>query len=311
MEMNNPMTVNIPRNKHIREKIYADNVQGLNKREKYYDFLSDHPTLWDGVDLDQATIDYVNNFFFDYDVNPWKFERYFIQRLRHSVAIYNKLKSIELQDKIFDLTDNETVRHLTTKTTDQLNNEKNSNKTINNTGDTTTTNSNNTKSTGGTTTTTEGTSQDDSTNKTIVDGTTDTIAAQRTLPMNTSGDSNIDSLKDWSYGSSASESKTDDDSTTTTTNTDKSSTEGSTNYTQDLLVNASGNLKVEDNRKQTEELLEKLGQIANGNVDTWETNNNRNQMVVDMVNKIWNYLIAPKAIDYLIGELEGAFYNVY
>ena len=241
---------------------------------RFSEYLSITPTLYDGVDLDKGTIDYLNNWFYDYSVYAadGKFERQYLNNLRRSVGIYNNLKSIELCDRIFDITTNQSIKDATVKTIDRLK----SDRTLNKTG------SNTTNDTG---TTTTGNTQ----KYTPV---TDVRTAVRNVPMNSKG--TFDEMFDWDELGATQVTEQKNNGGTDVTTNDQTVTDN----TQSKTV-----LDTQDVEK-----LKQLNDIAN---KSKEYNSAVNGQVVGLVSNIWDYLVTPKAIDYLVDQVEPSFILVY
>ena len=87
--------------------------------------------------------------------------------------------------------------------------------------------------------------------------------------------------------------------------------------TYDGLFNwANGGSSINQGKQETSETInasDKQFLRDNGNRDNddFETFTETKGLMVDKINKIWQYLIKPKAIEYLFGELSVAFNLVY
>ena len=253
-----------------RDHLFTDLCYDDLKEMPFINFLQYNQWLYEGVDLNKNEIDYINNYFFDFNVNPTNFERKFHRVISRALPTYKLLKAHEIQDDIFKITNNDYVRHLTTKTLGSLTSDK---------------------------TGTNKQTQNGSNNNTFTGKTTDTATsnnnnktANKTLPMS-SDSSGFDSLFDWEGASGVQESDT---------NTDSSDTTNTNNTTVDTSTNTIN-----------QETVDKLKNITNNDLDTWETMDNRNGNTVDIINNLWLYLIKPKAIDWLINELKKCFILVY
>ena len=232
------------------------------------EFVGQNPTLYDGVNLDKATIDYINNYFYEYKVVTATFEQRFLNKLRKSVGIYNNLKGIELNEKVFDITTNVNLKDTTLKTIDRLKR----NTILDKSGDTTTYDT-------GTTTTTDNNQYTPATN---------VRTATRVVPMNSKG--SFDELFEWEEHGA--------------TEVTESKNNGQTDKTVDVSVTDDDTQsKTVLNTKDTE-YLKSLNDIANLGK---EQSKGINSQAVKLIENIWNYLITPKAIDYLIDSLEPSF----
>ena len=253
-----------------RDKLFTDLCYDDLKEMPFINFLQYNQWLYENVDLNKNEIDYINNYFFDFNVNPTNFERKFHRVLSRAIPTYKLLKANELRDDIFKITNNDYVRHLTTKTLGSLTSDK----------------------TGNSKQTSNGTNNNTFTGKSTNTGTSEnnTQTANKTLPMS-SDSSGFDSLFDWEGASGVDESNVNGN-TSDTTNTNNTTVDTNTN-----TINA--------------ETVDKLKNITNNDLDTWETMDNRNGNTVDIINNLWLYLIKPKAIDWLINELKKCFILVY
>ena len=253
----------------IRDKLFIDLCYD-NKEIPFINFLQYNQWLYENVDLTKNEIDYINNYYYDYKVDPTNFERRFQRVLSRAIPTFKQLKSIELQDDIFKITNNSYVRKITTDTLNNLS----SNGT--NTNTTTNTNDGNIKNTG----------KAIGSNKT----TNNSQTANKTLPMS-SDNSGFDSLFDWEGASGVSEVNETDNNNTS-------------NTTENTTIDTSKNT-INGNATNT------LTNITNNNFNSEEKYEQTNGQVVGIVKNIWTYLVAPKAIDYLVGELEKCFILIY
>lgn len=253
-----------------RDKLFTHLCYDDLKEMPFINFLQYNQWLYEGLDLNKNEIDYINNYFFDFNVNPTNFERKFHRVLSRAIPTYKLLKAHEIQDDIFKITNSDYVRHLTTKTLGSLSSDRTGTNT-----QTSNTNGNSTL-TGRVT---------DSAN-----GNTNAKSAAKTLPMSSDSDG-FDSLFDWQGASGVNENDTNTE-TSSTTNTNNTTVDTTTN-----TINA--------------ETVDKLKNITNNDLDTWETMDRRDGNTVDIINNLWLYLIKPKAIDWLINELKKCFILVY
>ena len=226
----------------IQNNIYLRDTYSDEKEQPYMYFLANHPYLFeefiDSGKLTIAEMNYINNHFFDYTVDPRTFENEFKRAMRESLPRYNILKSIELKDEIFELFDDKYTRKILSERTSQLAQTENRN-----------------------------TSRNDTNNE-------NRKSANRELPMCSTG-RNFDQTVDWSDGAS---------------NIDESKTTGSSNI-QEADVNT-------------------LNSSGTDNGDTTETYT-RERTPVDTIDRIWNYILKPKAVEWLTSQLQYAFNLVY
>ena len=297
----------------------------------FCEFVALHPTLYEGVKLDRGTIDYINYHFYDYTVDAQSFERHFITKLRRLVDIYNNLKAIELQDMVFDITTSKYVRTLAANTIND----------IKRTGTTNGTNKkdNQGKSTGKDTGTTEevreteyegnvsstgstNTQEDKSTTTQTTNSTNATAKhAEKTLPMETTG-TDFDEIVDWSNGGTGiSQNKNTGSGTTNSGTVIKDTATGSKKDNEDstgnetVTTNGSHSNDVSGTTSFSETITDQdsrdLRDLANGKNDEYETLSINEGQAVDLIKNVWNYLVSPKAIDYLISNLEPCFILVF
>ena len=221
-------------NKHMFDIVYKEPVE-----QKFSIFLSEHPNLYAGVPLTSYEIDFLNNHFWDYQVEPETFEQEYIQLLRESVPRYNAMKAIELSNEIYDKVTDRTVRHLAQNRIDTLSRNSNRNS--------------------------QSQSQSNDSDK----------RANRELPMKSTGN-DFDSTVNWRNGAS--------------------------NIEENKSV-ASQNITASD----TEALLDN----SSGNYNDYETIDRTNIPIVELIDKIWDYLLKPKSLEYLTSYIAKAFILVY
>ena len=264
-------------NKTFIDDCYADREQLF----AYY--ISWHPKLYEGVDLDSATIDYINNYFYEYKVNPKDFDRHFLNALRHATPIYNNLKAIEFNKKVFNITTSKRVRKITEDTTNNIKENGTHTKEQGQHGSITD---------NGTIANTFAGTQNVETEE---ENSNDSKTANRKLPMQTNGQS-FDGQFGWGAGASdISETKTNGGATGAS-ETKNNSTEN----TQTTNIRST-NTEIESEDRNN---LTRLAEMALNNKETEEE---VGAQAVELILKIWNYLILPKSIDYLIKELESSF----
>lgn len=227
----------------IQNKLFYDDVYDTNREQNYFVFLGNHPTLFqefiDPGFLTIAEMNYINEHFHDYNVDPRTFENEFKRAMREALPRYNNLKAIELVDEVFKLTDNDYVRHIVSERA-------------------------NTLSQSGT-----GSSSSNSSN------TDDSKSAAKTLPMKSDGYGDIEDVVDWGNGASG---------------------------INEVFNTGSSNITASDSRTLTSN-----GTDNGDNTETFE----QHGVGVEHVDKIWKYLVKPKAIEYLTSQLAVAFVLVY
>lgn len=114
-----PKPKNLRENQKIQNKLFEDLCYGEQKQKFYY-YIGTHPRLFDGLDIDSATIQYLIEYFYDYDLRPNHFERHFVNSLRRILPVYNNMKAVEFNKRIFDITTNQSVRDLVANATNEL-----------------------------------------------------------------------------------------------------------------------------------------------------------------------------------------------
>lgn len=160
-----------------------------NEPIPFYEYLSQHPDIWDNMDiLTDNEKAFINEEFWELQVKPVTFARHFRHEIDKYVDQYLALKSIQFNEKLSDLTTNEKLRTI-------INSE-----------------ASNLSRTGNRTHSSQGTESE----SVRVHG--NTKQADRALPMNSYGD-DLDDIVDWSKGAStAGESQTDNTNTVTGSN---------------------------------------------------------------------------------------------
>lgn len=262
---------------------YKLKVLDINEPVKFHEYLAVNPTLYDGVDLDKGTVDYLNQYFWDYELYPRDFQRKYIVKLKRAVSIYNNLKKIELNDEIFNITNDSYVRNLVTEATNNLERTGGKNATSKTTG--TIKDDGEITSSENVTTQNQASTQNQGTTK----------QAAKTLPMK-SGGAGFDNVVNWNTGASGIEQNSNNSSTNETNNgsaTRNNSEEDTSTRTYNTQI--------------TDEDITRLSDLGTSTGKDHETLEVRRDLVVDIVDRIWNYLVAPKAIDYLTKELSSAF----
>lgn len=269
-------------NQKLQSDLFRDLCYGTT-RQKFWHYVGTHPRLFENVDIDSATIQYIIDYFYDYNIDPSNFERHFIAKLKKVSAIYNNIKAIEFNKKVFDITTNESVRNIVNDATNELTRDGTLSSIRNDTG--TIRNQGSVNETGRNTAseTTESDSQGNS------------KQAARALPMQSTG-AGYESLFDWGKGASNINENEDNGSSIEdrdfTENTNRDTT---TNYTQTLGT------QIEKND------LNKIEELAKSNSTNKDKYKAVNRQAVILIKNIWNYLIEPKSIDYLVSELEPCF----
>lgn len=271
-----------------QNKELFETAMGQPREQLFAFYVSWHPKLYEGVDLDMATIDYINNHFYEYKVDTINFDRHFMNALRHATPIYNNMKAIEFSDRVFNIITNKSVRKLAKNTIDNIKENGTINKLRKDTG--TITDSGTAQQTGSET----------QTDRKSIDDNTKNKVADKQLPMQSLGGEEFEELFDWSKGASTI-NESENDYTRTENNSGSNST--NINTTTGNIRTLATNISNEDTNELT-----KISNLKGNDKETIERIQGQG---VDLIRKIWNYLITPKAIDYLISELEEAFITVY
>ena len=86
----------------------------INKRQNFYYFIGTHPHLYDGLDIDGLTINMINTYFYEWEVNPLHFEHRYTSILMQELGRYNNLKNIELSKQILELFTNKSNKTIIT-----------------------------------------------------------------------------------------------------------------------------------------------------------------------------------------------------
>ena len=129
------MEMNLDTTRKIQNSIYARDVYEPILRQNFFYFLGNHPTLFqEFVEpgfMTIAEMNYICEHFYDYDVDPRTFENDFKRAMREALPRYNHMKSIELIEDVFDLTDDKYTREIVSARATHL--AQNGNKTTNGT----------------------------------------------------------------------------------------------------------------------------------------------------------------------------------
>lgn len=242
-----------------------------NKEIKFWEYLDKNPRLYDGIDLTGAEIEYINNEFWDYNVKPAEFENHFRQAIRRCITQYKNLKAIEFCDRIFDITTNESIRNIARDVSTTNDGTKNNTRSENNT--------------------TTGSLTESGTDSNTRTEDLDSKTANKELPMNSYGD-DFEDIVDWSKGASnISESKGDNTVTDSGTNSRTQGTTGS-----------------ETIQRADQEALHNLETVKGKDKDKYKAINGQG---VVLIKKIYDYILEPKALHYLVGNLQKCFILVY
>lgn len=142
-----------------------------NNEVRFSDYLSSHPHLYDGVELTQGDIDYINNEFWEFTVKEATFQTHFIQMIRKHIAQYKNLKQIEFCEAVFNIATNQSLQHTISHVTDDFKSDR------------------------------FGHNENTTTNDLHNDTTTDNKSADKQLPMKSAGTS-FDTTVSWTTGAS-------------------------------------------------------------------------------------------------------------
>lgn len=98
--------------KRISEQFFS--TVFINKRQNFYYFIGTHPHLYDGLDIDGLTINMLNTYFYEWEVNPLHFEHRYTTILQKELGRYNSIKNIELSEQILELFTNKSNKVILT-----------------------------------------------------------------------------------------------------------------------------------------------------------------------------------------------------
>ena len=217
------------------------------RRIKFWQFIDEHPEYLNSFPFTDAEKSRIYNWFFNRYVDEEEFGRSFLITVQYNWNEYTRLKSIDILDKIADLTTSKRVREI-------------ANNTLNNLSRTANTTTNKTTQTSETV---SGTSHDQSANK--------------QLPMNSSGD-DFDDLFDWSKGGSG-----------------IGENQGSNRST------VTGGDTITGSDAQT------LTDIGNRTDRGTITDTETNELMADVLDRIWNYILGHEPMQWLLGKLQVCF----
>ena len=271
----------------------------LNNKQPFYFFIGTHPHLYDGIDIDNGTIYMLNNYFYEWLVNPLHFEHRYTTILNKTMGKYNNIKDIEMSHQILSIITNKSQKQYLQNIIDDTRSAQQSIMKQRNKNE-----SGATGKTENKTTTTDGST---TTRNTDTDTTTssDAKTANKELPMETTG-SSFEGVVSWNRGASnISETKTEGTGTEDTQETITNNANGTNNTTIDTTNNTTMLDKIK--REDASELAELARKLNNSQESQEEI---RGQAVL-LIKNIVSYLYQPKAIDFLIDELKSAFYRVY
>lgn len=237
------MEQNLSQTRRIQNRIFFDDVYGVEREQNFLYFLGNHPHLFQEFTesgyLTNAEMNYICEHFFDYNVDPLTFENEFKREMREALPRYNNMKAIELQEELFELVEDKYTRETYSARATSL--------AENGTNTRTGSNSNN----------------------------NDNKSAIREEPMETTGSSSIDGLVSWGGGASR--------------------------VAEDKTIGSSSINQSDINA------LTRNGTDNGNSTETYKREGNP----VDHINKIWQYLLKPKAINYLTSQLAAAFILTY
>lgn len=278
--------ITLSQNQKNQSDEFRDLVLGT-RAQLFGEYLGWRPNLYNGVDLERPAIDYLNNYYWDYEVNPKNFHNHYLNALRKATPIYKNLRLVEFNDKIFDITTNQKERDFWSKITDKVDKDGTTTSTRKDTGtinDTAT-------STGHETSNETGSSESKDKNK--------TKNAEKQLPMQTTG-TTFNEIIDWSKGGSGiSENRVNNKNNTQTQNNTVSDTTGNATNIRTLDTEISKN--------DIDKLIQLNDMLKHDTDNTSEVNG----QAVDLIKKICDYLVMPKAIDYLTEQVKDCFILVY
>ena len=119
--------MNLDTVRRIQNKIFADDVyenHRIPQEQDFFYFLGNHPYLYEEFInsgfLTNAEMNYINEHFYDYNVDPIRFENDFKRAMREALPIYNLMKKKEVDDELFELFDDKYTREIYSKATSQL-----------------------------------------------------------------------------------------------------------------------------------------------------------------------------------------------
>lgn len=254
--------------KHLNYLIYND----LNEM-MFCDFINIAPFLYDGINIDENTINIINNNFMLYYLEPQSFYLYFRNKLTLILPTYFNMIKNEMREELFNLSNNTNYRRLANAKIDDLINEQ--------------TNKNKSNRTNQNTSNGENTSTSSSSNNSKQNN----QQATKDNPFSIEGE-DFESLFDWSSSSNITESENKNN--TTSTDNSSGTNKNTQNITEDIKNEAKNNIK----------------QLTHSLTDQAEINDGASILAVEAIEKIAEYLMKQnKSFDYLIKQLKPLFIN--
>lgn len=235
--------MNLETTRKIQNKIFYHDIEDAEGHEQnFLYFLGNHPTLYqEFIEPGFLTINemnYINEHFFDYNVDARTFENEFKREMREYLPRYNMLKARELQDELFELYEDKYTRDIISNRATHL--AQQGNRTSNGT----TSNNNDIKQ------------------------------ADRQLAMKSTG-TNFEGIVSWGNGASnIMENKVTNSGTSNQTDNTSGISDGTDNGT-------------------TKETYKREGDP------------------IEHIDRLWNYIVKPKAINWLTAQLSTAFILSY
>lgn len=265
----------------------------------FCDFQNECNFLYDEIDIDINTINFINEYFKFYDIDVKYFYDEFRNTLRLILPRYYQMLKLEIDNDITKIYNNIKFRRLcTAKSDDAIQNKFNKNnkdKTYNETYENNDTyNDNNTNN---------NTKTSNSTN-TVNSDSNEKIANKQNPLSNEAND--FDELFNWDTSTEVNETNTE--------NSDRTIANANETNNTTATINHTGNNDGARNYTENEinKAHEDLRKIAKGLKDDEEITTEINNLIVENINKIVDYLFKNnRSSDYLINNLKKCFVGIY
>ena len=287
--------------KHLMKIIKTEPIK------MFCDFQNECNYLYDDITIDENTINFINEYFKFYDIDVKYFYDEFRNTLRLILPRYYQMLKLEIDNDVTKIYNNiKFKRFCSAITDDTIQNKINkNNKDItyneNYTGD------NNVSENATNTNTVNGNTTNSGNSNTNIDS--DERNANKQNPLSNEAD-DFDELFNWETSTEINENVNEENTRTTTSNneTRTQTDNGSNTLTRETTDEVNRNYAQNDINKAHEDLRK----IAKGLKDDEEITTEINNLIVENINKIVDYLFKNnRASDYLINNLKKCFVSVY
>ena len=273
----------------------------------FCDFQNECDYLYDDITIDENTINFINEYFKFYDIDVKYFYDEFRNTLRLILPRYYQMLKLEIDNDVTKIYNNIRFKRFCSAITDDTiqNKINKNNKDI--TYNENYTGNNNVNENGTNTNTINGNTSSSGNSNTNIDS--DERSANKQNPLSNEAD-DFDELFNWETSTEINENVNEENTRTTTSNneTRTQTDNGSNTLTRETTDEVNRNYTQNDINKAHEDLRK----IAKGLKDDEEITTEINNLIVENINKIVDYLFKNnRASDYLINNLKKCFVSVY